>query len=147
MHDLRLDELGTVRPTAPVADHADPRPPTWRMPPANADLVEQVETLRRQVDELNGDAEYLWFEAQWLRRELTARRVPSEPRNMVAPRGPAVGAVHGRGPGHRDTATSFRKQRRRPVATSPDPSAASQPLADHCGRHRTHLAATSAAWR
>ncbi len=44
------------------------------MPPANADLVEQVETLRRQVDELNGDAEYLWFEAQWLRAQLAVAR-------------------------------------------------------------------------
>ncbi len=44
------------------------------MPPANADLVEQVETLRRQVDELNGDAEYLWFEAQWLRAQLAVSR-------------------------------------------------------------------------
>jgi hypothetical protein len=63
VHDLRM-ELGAVRPAARIADYADPRPPMWRMPPANADLVEQVETLRRQVDVLNGDAEYLWFEAQ-----------------------------------------------------------------------------------
>jgi hypothetical protein len=73
VHDLRL-ELGAVRPAALLADHADPRPPTWRMPPANADLVEQVETLRRQVDELNGDAEYLWFEAHWLRAQLAVSR-------------------------------------------------------------------------
>ncbi len=44
------------------------------MPPANADLVQQVETLRRQADELNGDAEYLWFEAQWLRAQLAVSR-------------------------------------------------------------------------
>jgi len=73
VHDLRL-ELDTVRPAALLADRADPRPLTWRMPPANADLVEQVETLRRQVDELNGDAEYLWFEAQWLRAQLAVSR-------------------------------------------------------------------------
>jgi hypothetical protein len=71
--DLRL-ELGAVRPMALLADHADPRPPTWRLPPANADLAEQVETLRRQVDELNGDAEYLWFETQWLRAQLAVFR-------------------------------------------------------------------------
>ena len=73
VHDLRM-ELDAVRPAARNADDADPRPPTWRTPPANADLVEQVETLRRQVDELNGDAEYLWFEAQWLRAQLAVAR-------------------------------------------------------------------------
>jgi hypothetical protein len=73
VHELRT-ELGAVRPAARITDYADPRPPTWRMPPANADLVEQVETLRRPVDELNGDAEYLWFEAQWLRAQLAVAR-------------------------------------------------------------------------
>ena len=73
VHELRL-ELVAVRPAGPLANHADPRPPTWRMPPANADLDEQVETLRRQADELNGDAEYLWFEAQWLRAQLAVSR-------------------------------------------------------------------------
>jgi outer membrane murein-binding lipoprotein Lpp len=78
VHDLRL-QLGTARPAARVDDHADPRPPTWQMPPANADLVEQVETLRRQIDELNSDAEYLWFEAQWLRAQLAVSRGDAGP--------------------------------------------------------------------
>jgi hypothetical protein len=78
VHDLRL-ELGTIRPEALIADHAEPRPPTWRMPPASADLDEQVDTLRRQVDELNGDAEYLWFGAQWLRAQLAVARGDASP--------------------------------------------------------------------
>jgi outer membrane murein-binding lipoprotein Lpp len=78
VHDLRL-ERGAVRPAARIADNADPRPPTWRMPPANAALVEQVETLRQQIDALNSDAEYLWSEAQWLRAQLAAFRADVGP--------------------------------------------------------------------
>jgi hypothetical protein len=77
VHGLRR-ELGTVRQAA-VVDDADPRPPTWRMPPANAALVEQVETLRQQIDALNSDAEYLWSEAQWLRAQLAAFRADVGP--------------------------------------------------------------------
>ncbi len=82
VHDLRL-ELSTVRPAALVADHADQRPPMWQGPPGSADPAEQVNILQLQLDELNGDAESLWFEAQWLRAQLAVARgnvsPPSEP--------------------------------------------------------------------
>jgi hypothetical protein len=82
VHDLRLT-LSTVRPAALVADHVDQRPPIWQGPPGSADAAEQLTTLQRQLDELNGDAEYLWFEAQWLRAQLAVARgsiiPPGEP--------------------------------------------------------------------
>ena len=73
VQDLRL-ELAVIRPAALDVDPSDVRPPTWRMPPARADATEQVETLQWQLDELNGDAESLWFEAQWLRAQLAVYR-------------------------------------------------------------------------
>ena len=78
MHDLRL-ELASIRPAALDVDHSDRRPPLWRTPPASAGVTEQVETLQRQVDELNGDAEYLWFEAQWLRAQIAVSRGDGRP--------------------------------------------------------------------
>jgi hypothetical protein len=73
VHDLRL-ELDSIRPAGLDVDPSDQRPPTWRTPLASAGVTEQVETLQRQVDELTGDAEYLWSEAQWLRAQLAVYR-------------------------------------------------------------------------
>jgi hypothetical protein len=73
VHDLRL-ELDSIRPAALDVDPSDQRPSTWRTPLASAGVTEQTETLQRQVDELNSDAESLWFEAQWLRAQLAVYR-------------------------------------------------------------------------
>lgn len=62
-----------------MPDHAEYRPPIWQGPPGGADLAEQVDTLQLQFEVLNGDAEYLWFESQWLRAQIAVAATSVSP--------------------------------------------------------------------
>jgi len=48
------------------------RPPTREVPGPSGNLDTDRRTLRILVDDLNGSAETLWYESQWVRSQLTS---------------------------------------------------------------------------